>query len=748
MRMLLTTLLVAWPAIIAAADDFVSAARAKHGAAGERAARFLTEHMPARDRSTLSSDFLQENLDLAFQARTEFPWAKSVPEEIFLNDVLPYAVFDETREAWRADFLAKARPIVKDAKSASEAAQALNREFFKIVKVHYHLGRKRPNQSPAESIALGRATCTGLSILLVDACRAVGIPARAVGTPMWVGGQGNHTWVEIWDRAWHFTGADEYDRNGLNRGWFVADAARAKSGDPRHGIYATSWRRKGLAFPLVWAPASREVAAEEVTARYVGTSPTTGTTRVGVRLFDGKDGERIVADLRVIGTDGSILGKGKTRAGRADLNDMPRFKLPPGTRGWLRFRYSGQVRELPFETPDLEDTSIDADWLRLAPVPCAVATVEKWLAAPVTDRQAADLPGDLNAIDAARITGLLAADRIATLARERADEIENRSLSLNGKTLRWLERSFGALPADGRSLWISMHGGGNAPSEINDQQWRNQIQLYEPAEGIYLAPRAPTDTWNLWHEAHIDPMFQQLIDTHVALRGVNPDKIYLLGYSAGGDGVWQLAPRMADRFAAAAMMAGHPNEASLLGLRNLPFAIFMGAEDRAYDRNKIAVTRSAELATLAKQDPGAYRHLSRIYPGCGHWMNLKDAEALPWMAQFKRDAWPKKIVWLQDDITHDRFYWLKIPDKQAAKAGHKIVAQIDGQTIRLDGDVPPGLELRLSDSLLDLDQTLIVQVNGKERLSTKAVRSVEAIRQSLEERLDPRAAATALLVVP
>jgi poly(3-hydroxybutyrate) depolymerase len=46
-------------------------------------------------------------------------------------------------------------------------------------------------------------------------------------------------------------------------------------------------------------------------------------------------------------------------------------------------------------------------------------------------------------------------------------------------------------------------------------------------------------------------------------RGVNPDKVYLLGYPAGGDGVWQLAPRMADRFAAAAMMAGHPNGASL-----------------------------------------------------------------------------------------------------------------------------------------------------------------------------------------
>ena len=78
----------------------------------------------------------------------------------------------------------------------------------------------------------GRATCTGLSIILTDACRAVGIPARAVGTPMWSNGRGNHTWVEIWDNGWHFLGADEYDAKGLNHGWFTGDASQAKADVP------------------------------------------------------------------------------------------------------------------------------------------------------------------------------------------------------------------------------------------------------------------------------------------------------------------------------------------------------------------------------------------------------------------------------------------------------------------------------------------------------------------------------------
>src|SRR5687767_6114718 len=226
-------------------EDFVANARKNHGEAGEKAAKFLVEHMPEKDRTTLTEEFLTENLNLAFKARAEFPWAKSIPTEIFHNDVLPYAVFDETRDPWRADFYEKASKIVRDAnaKTATEAAQALNKEFFKLINVHYNTGRKRPNQSPKQSIEINKATCTGLAIILVDACRAVGVPARAVGTPMWTNERGNHTWAEIWDGDWHFAGADEYDSNGLDRGWFVGDAAQARVDSPRYSIYATSWKR-------------------------------------------------------------------------------------------------------------------------------------------------------------------------------------------------------------------------------------------------------------------------------------------------------------------------------------------------------------------------------------------------------------------------------------------------------------------------------------------------------------------------
>ena len=44
----------------------------------------------------------------------------------------------------------------------------------------------------------------------------------------------------------------------------------------------------------------------------------------------------------------------------------------------------------------------------------------------------------------------------------------------------------------------------------------------------------------MWFKPHITPLFDQLIETVVKHR-VNPDKVYVLGYSAGGDGVYQSA---------------------------------------------------------------------------------------------------------------------------------------------------------------------------------------------------------------
>lgn len=722
---------------------FLEAAEEKHGAAGQRAAAFLVEHMPAGDLQALESAFLLENLDLAFQARATFPWAKNLPEAVFLNEVLPYASLDETRESWRPGFLEKCAPLVADCQTAAEAAQVLNREFFNLIGVHYNTGRKAPNQSPSESVALGKATCTGLSIILVNACRSVGVPARIAGTPLWSDKRGNHTWVEIRDGdEWFFTGADEYNKNGLNRAWFTKDAAKAIADDWKHAIWATSWKRTGSHFPMVWDLENRTVPAVNVTARYVPSNDKPEPAgSIYVRLWEKKDGGRLVARVELLDAGGAVLQTITTKGDEADLNDMPELTVPPAGTHRLRITRDGEQRTADLQAG--ENKTLDLIWPELRPW-LEVPAVQSWLSLP-PDKRATAIPDEpLSKAEAGEAARLI----LQTLCKEASDtygeELEQRVIHAAGKEMKWLEQRFGKAAPGERSLWISMHGGGGAPAAVNDQQWRNQIRLYAPEEGFVVAPRAPTDTWNLWHEGHIDTLFQRLIDLFVCERGVSPDRIYLLGYSAGGDGVYQLAPRMADRFAAAAMMAGHPNDAQPTGLRNLPFMIFMGARDAAYDRNKVAARWGDMLAALRKDDPDGYLHQVTIYPELGHWMNGQDRVALPWMARHTRDPWPKKVVWRQSARTHDRFYWLAMPADHAKK-GQTVTAEVKGQVITIETKDVTRLQLRLSDELVDLDQPIRVTVNGAELFQGAVPRAVGPIWQSLRERKDPRSAATVTL---
>jgi poly(3-hydroxybutyrate) depolymerase len=383
--------------------------------------------------------------------------------------------------------------------------------------------------------------------------------------------------------------------------------------------------------------------------------------------------------------------------------------------------------------------------------------VRTWLARPAAQRGERIPDVRLSEDQAEQVVGLVFVKlreeaRAARAAELKPVDAERRrptnllTVEAAGKQMKVYERTFGEAPERGHSLWISMHGGGGAPARVNDGQWHNQIELYQPEEGIYVAPRAPSNTWNLWHEGHIDPLFDRLIENYVIDRGVDPNRVYLMGYSAGGDGVYQLAPRMADRFAAASMMAGHPNGVPMLGLRNLPFMIWMGAKDGAYQRNEQAAAYGKKLDELAAKDPGGYVHETHIVAGKGHWMDREDRKAVPWMARHTREPWPKKVVWKQSGRLHERFYWLSLA-AGAARDGQTVRAEVDGQRIVLTTENVTGLRLRLRDALVDLDEPLRIELDGKPLPAATVHRSVRAIYESLQQRLDPATAATAVLQV-
>ncbi|AQT67045.1 esterase, PHB depolymerase family [Anaerohalosphaera lusitana] len=645
--------------------DELRKALAETPEAHKNAMRFLIAYMPERDLQNITADLLTDNVEFAYKAYNEAPWKDQVSEEMFLNNILPYACVNERRDNWREDFYNRFKPLIANAKTPGEAAVILNRKIFDMLDVHFSRKRPKADQSPIETIEAGMASCTGLSILLVDACRAVGVPARLAGTPLWSDKSGNHSWVEIWDGQWQYTGADEPSGDKLNRGWFTDRAATAQANHRLHAIYATSYKPTGTSFPLVWAREVDYVHAEDVTDRYTGSSDDTAvTTSQNDPDFD------IEASLHAIDQLKTYLSKSRTER------------------------------------------------------------------RPIKDELFSDVP--LSSEHAEQAKELLWRDHAKYIKQTRAGEMKARQLSIGDLDMPFFYTVTGDKPADGRSLYISMHGGGGAPKAVNDAQYNNQKRLYKIPEGVYVAPRAPTDTWNLWHQAHIDKFFARLIENMIVFLDVNPNRVYLMGYSAGGDGVYQLAPRMADRFAAASMMAGHPNEASPLGLRNLPFSIQVGGKDAAYDRNKIAAQWDKKLDVLHSQDPDGYPHWRKIYPGKGHWMNGEDAVAVPWMAKQVRRTFPDRIVWKQDDVNRPRFYWLAV-NHDSMQKGDEVRATLTGQKINIKTADVDQLTVRLNDCMLNLDKPVAITANGKTVYTGKPKRSIETIAKTLYEYGDPTA---------
>lgn len=314
---------------------------------------------------------------------------------------------------------------------------------------------------------------------------------------------------------------------------------------------------------------------------------------------------------------------------------------------------------------------------------------------------------------------------------------QERSMVSEGYAMPFDVKIYGDKPASGRSLYISMHGGGNTTQENNNQQWENQKKLYRPAEGVYIAPRAAVNDWNMWFRPHIDTLFSKIIQCAVIHLDVNPNKVYLLGYSAGGDGVYRMAPRMADYWAASSMMAGHPGEASPLNLRNIGFMIWMGENDSAYNRNKMARKYGEMMDSLHLDDPKGYPHETIIVSGCGHWMNRTDTAAIGWLSEYTRNPRPERIVWRQEESgPRDCFYNLSVP-KDEMQAKKELRIDFNGNTIDILKNDYTTLYIHLNDKIMNLSKAITVNINGKQIFKGKVSRKTEHIKNSIAKRMDP-----------
>ena len=325
----------------------------------------------------------------------------------------------------------------------------------------------------------------------------------------------------------------------------------------------------------------------------------------------------------------------------------------------------------------------------------------------------------------------------------------------------------GDKPENGYPLYIALHGGGSSDTpDLNDSQWEDMMDYYRESLdcGVYVAVRGVRDTWDTHFNPESYPLYDRLIQYMILSYDVDPNRVYIEGFSAGGDGVYAITARMADRFAAANMSSGHHNWVNIDNLYNMPIMLQAGEYDEAYDRHKVTAEYGILLDSLQEQFPGHYIHRVLIHYNEGHNYEDYDPDPIPvmrsyrawleagdrshvdedcypphWMDQFYRNPLPQSVRWNMGTRAEMRdirsFYYLRAP---YGTTGTVLVSydrdanRIDITTEALSGD----FSMLLNEDMVDFSRPVTVVVDGSE-VSKTVTPSLDVLRETTAERGDP-----------
>jgi len=248
--------------------------------------------------------------------------------------------------------------------------------------------------------------------------------------------------------------------------------------------------------------------------------------------------------------------------------------------------------------------------------------------------------------------------------RTRQDEMNRKEIKCqNNQTLRFYDLEVGKAGPSGFCLFVCLHGGGQGAASMNDSQWRDIIPFenggFKPGT-IAVAARGITNSWNLHFVDESFPAITRLIENYIIFKNIDPNKVYLMGFSAGGDGTYALSERIPYLFAACSPQAGHPNGVSTINLCNLPTYLAAGENDTSFKRNEICVEYYRKILAQNGKYYGNYIAKVEVIAGSGHsfqcWRLPRNSffngsnkpsssndTAFTFMYSYTRNANPKEI---------------------------------------------------------------------------------------------------------
>jgi dienelactone hydrolase len=313
-------------------------------------------------------------------------------------------------------------------------------------------------------------------------------------------------------------------------------------------------------------------------------------------------------------------------------------------------------------------------------------------------------------------------------------------------------------------LILGLHGGGEDAGSADEPRgtWQHKGALGIYPQGIKLVH----DTWNT---VHGERFLLSLIEIAKLQFEVDPDRVYVAGFSMGGTGSWFMAGRHPDLFAGASPCAGVfmaspksqlAKKEQILAIqhglvpnvRDLALWYFIGEEDDHCFPGTYLYAADM-LERLRKDDPEGWQGVHfKTYPGLRHEFPKGEPEgALKFLFEQERQRAPATLVWeyakvqspepdAEDKVTRidtHAFYWLRCKEPQdrqwirATRAKNAIELVCRGTA-----GGAKGLTICLDASLIDPAQDVVVTLAGAEVYRGKPKPDFWTILECMDERVE------------
>ena len=251
----------------------------------------------------------------------------------------------------------------------------------------------------------------------------------------------------------------------------------------------------------------------------------------------------------------------------------------------------------------------------------------------------------------------------------------------------------------------------------------------------------PDSDYAMWWERDQVLMFDDLLKRIFEDYSVDPDRIYLQGFSNGGIATYLFGYSHPDRFAAIAPLMGFSmrprgengveTEMSL-NMLNTPLLIIHGDSDSV-----ISIEPDLILVEFLRANNIPHRFIE--VPGEGHDITFETfhKDIMNFFRRYKRNPAPGKINLVVDNPKYNRSFWIRVETKRDPQKRARVKAERKGNKIILETGNVKTVSLLLNDRIYSEGSEYEVVINGKNVFRGKLQVDPLTLNESLQKETDP-----------